>query len=237
MREIVPGGWVSEEQPADVGAQWAAHAARFGETGRWPLVLSSLRGDDERPWLAGELDPSASGSPDDADVEAVLRQGWAESIEEDEDEDDAEFGSEDLAPFGRSFPGLAPALSGPSDDGAPRRVAASLEGRLGLVAVRRPADCPAVLGWMGPVNHYEDMGGLAAVLRSWEERFGVVLVGLGFDTLTAAVRRPPTTHEHALQVAAEHLALCPDNVWQGPGSLSEYAASLVGTHQWDFWWD
>ena len=28
-----------------------------------------------------------------------------------------------------------------------------LEGRLGLVAVQRPADTLAAIGWMGPVTH------------------------------------------------------------------------------------
>jgi hypothetical protein len=51
------------------------------------------------------------------------------------------------------------------------------------------------------------------------------------------VAAPPATFEHALNVAAEHHAFCPDNVWQGSGSLEEYAKGLVGAERWSFWWD
>jgi hypothetical protein len=56
---------------------------------------------------------------------------------------------------------------------------------------------------------------MAAVFRSWEERFGAVLVGLSFDVLTFAVGRPARNLAEATGIAAEHTAICPDNVWQG----------------------
>lgn len=64
---------------------------------------------------------------------------------------------------------------------------------LALVPVTRPADTPAAIGWWGPTNH--DLGGgeLSAVLQSWEDRFGVVLTSLGFDTLGVDVVAPPPT--------------------------------------------
>ena len=80
------------------------------------------------------------------------------------------------------------------------------------------------------------MGLLAAVPRSWEERFGAVVVGIGFDTLTLAVQRP-VRESSAEAVAAEHLAMCPDNVFQGVGGIREYAQTLVGASSWEFWWD
>jgi hypothetical protein len=118
-----------------------------------------------------------------------------------------------------------------------RKAALGLEGHLGLVAVSRPADAPAVLGWMGPVNHFDDMGWLATVPRSWEDRFGAYAVGIGFDTLTLGVEHPPTDLKQALAVAAEHFAACPDNIYQGVGSLQAYAKDLIGSHVWTFWWD
>lgn len=110
-----------------------------------------------------------------------------------------------------------------------------MDGRLGLVAVVRAAD--AALGWQGPVNVYQDMGRLAAVLRSWEDRFAAVVVGIGFDTLSVAVRRPPTTDADATALAAEHFAVCPDQILQGVGTIAKYAEAIKGRGEWLFWWD
>lgn len=84
---------------------------------------------------------------------------------------------------------------------------------------------PVPSGWLGAIN----VTGPAevAAVRSWEERFGVVLAGLGFDTLTLLVPHPPGDERHALPIAAEIAALCPDALWQGPAStLSELARTL-----------
>jgi hypothetical protein len=50
-------------------------------------------------------------------------------------------------------------------------------------------------------------------------------------------RRERGVSAHALAVAAEHYAFCPDNVGQGRGTLEKYAPLLVGRTTWDFWWD
>jgi hypothetical protein len=62
-------------------------------------------------------------------------------------------------------------------------------------------------------------------------------VGIGFDTLTVAVRRPPTDDRSALAIAAEHLAACSDNIWQGSGSVADYASMIRDQPVWSFWWD
>jgi hypothetical protein len=155
-----------------------------------------------------------------------------------------------VAPFGAGFPGLAPKLLSAADAaaGRPDKVAAELVSsllasgrfqnpRAALVHARRSADIPAAIGWTGPVNHVDDVARLCAVLRSWEDRFGLRVVALGFDTLTATVAAPPTTTEDAEAVAAEHLSFCPDTVEQGPGTLRTYAKSLLDTRLWHFWWD
>jgi hypothetical protein len=87
------------------------------------------------------------------------------------------------------------------------------------------------------LNYEQAADELSAVLRSWEERFGAVLVGVGFDTLHLLVERPPQTMESAIRVAAEHFAFCTDNVDQGAGSIRELAQELVGAPIWSFWWD
>lgn len=144
---------------------------------------------------------------------------------------------DEVAPFGQEFPGLAPTPEGGVDEAAPDAVAASMTGRLGLVPATRPADVIATLGWQGPTNSCDDVGPFAAVLRTWEDRFGAEVVGIGFDTLTLGVRRPPSSNEEATAVAAEHYAVCMDNISQGAGSIRPYAAELKGAGRWDFWWN
>jgi hypothetical protein len=226
--------WVTDRYVKGVGGLWGVLAAEFHSTGLWPLVLESLSDENERPWLDGELNPGSSSDPADHDAASILAEWWGGAIPDAEEEDEA-FAA--IAPFGREFPGLAPEPESTGDPNAAEHVARELEGRLGLVAVTRPADVLAVLGWMGPVNYHEDMGMLSAVLRSWEQRFGAYLVGAGFAELTFGVERPPQSIEASTHVAAEHFAACSDNVYQGPGSIEEYASQIAGKRVWGFWWD
>jgi hypothetical protein len=105
-----------------------------------------------------------------------------------------------------------------------------------LVPVTRPADVPAQVGWDGPVNHELDGADISAVLRSWEDRFGAVLTGLGFDTLTLTVTHPPTEPAEIRQVMGEVYAFCPDIVDQGIGEISGLDPMVRGK-EWTFWWD
>lgn len=75
------------------------------------------------------------------------------------------------------------------------------------------------------------------MLRSWEDRYGAVVVGLGFDSLSMVARRPPQSAAEAAALAAEHFAVCPDQVWQGTDTVEDYAARLRGQPTWAFWWD
>jgi Domain of unknown function (DUF4253) len=75
---------------------------------------------------------------------------------------------------------------------------------------------------------------IAAVVRSWQHRFGARLCALGFGTIGLAGAWPPQSVEHAQRVAAEHFAFCPDLRMT---TFSEYAGSLVGNRVWNFWWD
>jgi hypothetical protein len=75
----------------------------------------------------------------------------------------------------------------------------------------------------------------APVAQPVEDRFGARLLDVGFDTIALSVAAPPLTTEHALAVAAEHFALCPDNIWQGSHeTFPAYAEALVDS---DLWWD
>jgi hypothetical protein len=105
------------------------------------------------------------------------------------------------------------------------------------VTASRGSDALAVAGWQGAVNYTNDTAELSAVLRSWEDRFGVRVIGAGFAELYLSVAAPPADHAEALRVAAEHFAFCPDNVWQGTSPLTTYANYLIDAPLWSFWWD
>jgi hypothetical protein len=118
--------------------------------------------------------------------------------------------------------------------------------RIGLVACRHPADAIAAIGWSGAINR-RSSAQVSAVLRSWEERFGTVLAGLGFATLTLLVPHPPEDESEALPIAAELAALCPDVLAEdGPidgfgytaeGTVAGLARLLVNRPVWKLWWD
>jgi hypothetical protein len=194
----------------------------------WARNLAELSTDDGTP----------SEDADDAEPDA------------DSDEDDGR--GELLAPYGREWLGLAerpsadPALPEGQD---PDLLAADYTAdviragrpdrpRAALAYARRSADIPAAIGWTGPANHEDDIAALCAVLRSWEDRFGLRVVALGYDTLTATVAAPPTTIEEAEDVAAEHFAFCPDAITQGVhDSLRTYAdRALLVQETWHFRW-
>ncbi|MBT0565801.1 DUF4253 domain-containing protein [Williamsia sp. CHRR-6] len=179
----------------------------FPTTGLWPLAAAGLGGDSlERPWTDGEL----AGPP----VEAVAP-------------------TPDDVLSGRGVTTFADAVTGPdytaSDVYTPH-------GGLLLVPARRPSDVPGALGWMGPVNHDLSGADISAVLASWEDRFGAVLVQIGFAELALLVRRPPAAENQVERLVDEHYAFCPDNIDQGL-DRETYTDMLTVRDVWSFWWD
>jgi Domain of unknown function (DUF4253) len=234
-----PVYWLSDTAgDADV---WARLLTEHPRSGLWPLALHGLESEPSRPWEDGEVFPTEMTSPATHDVESVLARMWADAADDegDEDADDEAERVAVIAPF-EQWPGLAPPgeAQGSPDQIADRYARVVLDGsaRLGLVAAGRGADALATVGWSGPTN-YAETGKISAVVRSWEDRFGVRVVGVGFDTLRLSLAAPPTTLDQALPIAAEHFAFCPDNVWQAVGSVAAYAEELVGADSWTFWWD
>ena len=143
-----------------------------------------MAGEDRRPWGGGEPEPVADRDVAALDPQHVLANGWADCL--------VPMGQPPrvahLVPFAALFPGVAAPLP---RTGHPAVVSADVldprdVARLGLVPCRRPADSVALIGWLGAINVIGPAE-VAAVLRSWEERFGVALSGLGFDTLTLRV--------------------------------------------------
>jgi hypothetical protein len=238
-----PAYWLSDGSVT--ATLWARLRAEHRRSGLWPLPLEGLDDEPARPWVVGEVDPEPVRDVDEHDAAGFFAKRWAALVAPPNDgwlqELQEELGVDFLASFGRHWPG--PAVPGaPAGDPAgvadrcAERVARGGT-RLGLVAVDRGADALAVTGWRGPVNYFDQVSPLAAVLRSWEDRFGVRLVGVGFGTLDLSVAAPPVTFEHALHVAAEHWMFCPDNVEQGGRGLAGYAEQLCGETSWSFWWD
>ncbi|MFE7841765.1 DUF4253 domain-containing protein [Streptomyces sp. NPDC057474] len=222
--------WCADE-PATPGAWTAVRPARR-TAGLLPVLLDvggSQGGPEE--W---ELMPGEMSYPGDHDADEVLAEFWDEyATTEDPD-----------------WPGLAeaPVLApAPDPDALAAETADALvkdpsrlkEPRLALVPARRSADIPAAIGWTGPANHENDVARLCAVLRSWEDRFGIRVVALTFGQLVLSVAVPPTTEAEAEAVAAEHFAFCPDNIWQGTadGTRHAYARTLLDEPTWSFWWD
>ncbi|MDX3861105.1 DUF4253 domain-containing protein [Streptomyces europaeiscabiei] len=223
--------WCADE-PAAPGVWTTAEPAR--RTAGLLPVLVDVGGSQGGPqeW---ELAPGETSYPGDHDAEDVLAEFWEECAAREDGE----------------WPGLAATPASEASGTDPDALAAEIvdalasdpsrvkEPRLALVPARRSADIPAAIGWAGPMNHERDVARLSAVLRSWEDRFGIRVVALNFAQLVVSVAAPPTTGAEAEAVAAEHFAFCPDNVSQGTadGSLRSYARTLVGEHTWSFWWD
>ncbi|WP_189190657.1 DUF4253 domain-containing protein [Streptomyces albiflavescens] len=243
---------------------WAALEPARRTSGLLPLLID-VGGSQGGPgeW---ELIPGEVSYPGDHDAEEVLAEFWEEYAADElapaedypgkeavEEAVVAVFGEqpaydETVAPYGPEWPGLAPAPERDADpDTRAAEIADSLadsgtwlkDPRLALVPARRSADIPAAIGWSGPMNYENDVARLCAVLRSWEDRFGIRVVALTFDQLVLSVAAPPTTMAEAEAVAAEHFAFCPDNITQGHHeALRAYAAhEVLGKQAWSFWWD
>jgi Domain of unknown function (DUF4253) len=242
---VRPALWLSDEPaPATL---WTRLRAEHGRSGLWPLLLEGFGNfdvddaDDAKelayPW-GGEASAEPVSAIDGHDAAGFLAAKWAAMVEVN-DEMFWEY-PEFLLPFGRDWPGLAAPGELTGDPGvvADRCAEQAPDGdlRLGLVAVRRGADALVATGWMGPVNYFDQVAPLAAVVRSWEDRFGARVVGLDGATALLSVAAPPVTFEHALHVAAEHLMCCSDHV-TGVGTLAEYAEEICGKTTWSFWWD
>jgi hypothetical protein len=234
------------EEPAEPGL---SGFRRADETFRdWPglrpFLLAGMDGGTARPWDTGEQ----IGEPEDTDaIDALdagrLIAGWWENRVPGEDELAAdpewaaEFFAETLAPFGTRFPGLAPAVEEELDPDLMRRALFQYtrDARIGLVPAARPADILARLGW-SLANAGITGSELAAVLRSWEDRFGARLFEVGFDAIRLLVSRPPRSLEAARRIAVEHWVFS-DEAHIGLRGIDEIARAIVNNPFWDFWWD
>ena len=217
--------------PFDDSAHYGRLLAAAPTARRCPVLLAGHALGSVR--LGWEPEPALARVPR-CDVAAVLAERYPGGCV---------FHPHCLAPFGAAFPGLASptaaaALLRPDEVVTAAVEEAELLGEylLGLVPVSRPADVPAAVGWAGAGEEW-DAATVSAVLRSWEDRFGAVLVRMGRATLELAVAAPPWERTECLAIAAEHYAFCDDTYRGNPGTLRDYANLLRGSTRWSFWWD
>jgi predicted DNA-binding WGR domain protein len=237
--------WLTDAPVAESGMALYRLRGPAASRGLTPVAMSSMEGDDARPWASQEFSPTDPRRVDHFDAAQVLADMWGQCVSAEDEES-----LDPVRPFGLEFPGLATAplrrapsalvrlfapATDPNDDrGALRAFPAR---RIGLVAAGRAADSITALGWAGGVNLHQDPVLMSAVLRSWEDRWAARIVEIGFDTLTLTVGVPPRDRTTAFALAAEHFAFCPDNIWQEAGTLEAYADTLRGSQIWKFWWD
>lgn len=234
-KALPPVAWISDYPIANVGDLWAQFSRRFATTGLWPVILEDFDQNGFSDWQQIVGTPVTS-SVDRVDVAALESRAYHQQVHT------LSTGYGGLAaPYGDTFPGLAPPPSGMTYPAAPEEVAKPEHGWLALVAVTRPADVIAAIGWSGIANydafsHINDAD-ISAILRSWETRYAAVPVLMSIDGLVLGVRHPPSTEDEALRAAAERIAACSDQAFQNEYGLRDDARRLRGHIDWFCWWD
>jgi hypothetical protein len=232
-----PVAWLTDREVILPGLRWARLSADADRTGLQTVLASGLYADRRRPWETGEFgDPEDVASIDELDAARLLREWWEDDPGEEYEQDEQLRAM--LGPFGPRFPGLAPAITTDIDSELTRRALGQFtrDERIALVPADRPADVLPLLGWQGACNS-RTSSELAAILRSWEDRFGARLLEVGFADIRLLVARPPQTLEEALPIAAEHFVFSDEAGRCGLSDVPKIAAALVSNPFWDFWWD
>jgi Domain of unknown function (DUF4253) len=237
FESVTPVAWATTEPLPEPGLTWWQLSAQREDSGLAPILLAGLDHTTRRPWDVEEFgEPADVSQVDHLSAAELLAECWSGETGGGEEEEDEEFW-EMLAPFGLSFPGLAPATtSGLSPARLQAFLAALAPARIGLVPAARPADVLPRIGWNGSDRFDWNPLPIAAVLRSWEDRFGARLLEVGFARIRLLVERPPATIEAARAIAAEHFAFC-DEAQVGLHDVGLIADSLVNAPLWTFWWD
>jgi hypothetical protein len=197
-----PVCWLTEE-PVSVGL-WSQLRAEHHRSGLWPLLV--FHGGDGFGWYAEDESSLALLDP-----VTIMSEWWGT-------------GAGPLTKFDRrilgvtkqkDWPGLAPPGKPWIDpdvlaDEIAEHMVAAEPARIALVPTARSADLIGLTGWSATDYESYSPGALSAVLRTWHERFGAQVIGVGRGTLWVSVAAPPTTLEHAVHVAAEHFSYCPE---------------------------
>lgn len=228
-----PVAWVTTKPVPDAGLAWSALSDAHQQTGLVPILLTGSEKDEDYFFYS----PADLAALDHLDVTEVLAERWERRMPAD-DEVDSDFLAAMRGPFSSQFPGLAPGedtrLSMAQIHEALRSLPAA---PIGLVPAARPADVLPTVGW-STTDQFQTPLPIAAILRSWEARFGARLLTVGPGAqIRLLVERPPRTTEAAQAIAAEHFAFCDECAGQGLRDIPKITASLVNAPTWTFWWD
>lgn len=224
-----PAMWASSVPLDPMAPTWKRLGAAFAESGLWPLLLPE---GDGRGGAWFERRGRRERDSIDASANELFRRRVEESIAA-----DTPLASTALIAASSAARGeLHPGSSGRRPDALDLTIDELGPSRLGLVPARSPAECVHRLAWPGTAPAGITGIELASLLASWEERHGALLLGMTESSLVLAVLRPPATLEEAIEVAAEHHALCPDEA-HGWGDDRSYAEQLLDAPTWRLTWD
>jgi hypothetical protein len=205
---------------------WRRLRAAHAQTGLWPfLVGPDLKEVDRQAiselWddAAAAHDPTAMARGLALDVQAFLAQQTAE------------LEAPDPATLTVDPAALAWA------DREPQFAFTSRDTVIGLIQAGHGYEVPGLLSWSGAGNHDLDGAHHVAVLRHWQQRYGVELVTLTRDQIELLVARPPRDPATVARVAVELLGYCPDLDVQGTGMAAVLANEVVPHRRWSLWWD
>jgi Domain of unknown function (DUF4253) len=243
--ERPPVAWTTDRGVDEAFGIARAIASAFSKTGLWPAL-----------WFGGDAPdfycslPAPATEIDARKTEHVLREQWSLHPPQ----------PSWVAPLPTTFLGLAKPTGRVAGRFDPfslleerQKAYASwdpfgLSPRLLLVPCRHPEDVIATIGLDCGTTYagVQDPALVSSVLRSWEQRFHAVVVGLGPGWVRLAVAAPPTTFEHALRIAAEQFGLAPAEDAGVPGNLAQQARSLLtaapaqtgsDAARWELGWD
>lgn len=198
----------------DLEQLWCGLAIAFSKTGLWPVVTCGDEGDVNIPWGgSGMLDAP----------QEVTGNAW-------------DYFHRQAQQRGVELTALAPKIisEGPLEF-APAEVP---DGHaLLIVPCTRPADVPAIVGWQGGKGYGLDGATIGSVLRSWEDRFGMVLMYL--DTEDLILQRGGDTDDDQIweMIVKEHEVFCPCVLVDGfEGDREEFLEEFVKDGCWGLWW-
>lgn len=237
-----PVAWMTRVAVPNPLRAWSELLALHGRTGLAPILVPA---DGSHLLRNAYRDTDPVADVDQVDAAVILEYRWADSFPRPwqvgpQWDEEWQFANERAAPFTSEYPGLAPAVEAALAPDALEEVLRLLPtAGIALVPADRPADVLAVLGWC-PGNWSDAFPvaapvALAAVLRSWGERFGARLLALTHDQAWLLVERPPPDLDAALPVAAEHWVFCDEPAGRQP--VRRTAAEIVDAPVWYFWWD
>lgn len=202
--------------------------------GVWPLIIARQVSVVDVDSLERIMEQSADasippmaeilGAADRIDAAELLEGVWRESLEADGDPHALEM-------FDESPPSSAPP---PIPQPIVRKPGFSV---VALVPVATGEEALAALGF-GNWNACPPPAEHVAILRYWNQRFGVQLRAMAHDVLELDVANPPASFADAVALAREQYGYAGDIVMQTEhDTIGTLAAALVGSAHWHFWWD